>query len=74
MDGDIIVSAATMDRDDTKRVGTPESVCHPDFHIDHPFYSHVQCPLNSRRLITLHLRAIAQALGLPTLGSADQLH
>ena len=30
-------------------------------------------PLNSRRLTSTHLRAIAEAIGLPTKGSADQL-
>ena len=33
----------------------------------------VQYPLNSKRLAAWHLRALAQALELPTTGSADQL-
>ena len=30
-------------------------------------------PLNSRRLTAAHLRAIAEAIGLPSVGSADQI-
>ena len=30
-------------------------------------------PLNSRKLTAAHLRAIAEAIGLPSVGSADQL-
>ena len=30
-------------------------------------------PLNSKKLTVAHLRALAEAIGLPTLGSADQL-
>ena len=39
----------------------------------HPAHSHSRYPLNSRRLTTWHLRALAGALGLPTAGSQDQL-
>ena len=34
---------------------------------------HLRYPLNSRRLTAAHLRAIAEAIGLPTGGSVDQL-
>ena len=30
-------------------------------------------PFNSKKLTVAHLRALAEAIGLPTLGSADQL-
>ena len=38
-----------------------------------PVHLHLRYPLNSRRLTAWHLRALAQALGLPTTGSIDQL-
>ena len=38
-----------------------------------PVHPHSRYPLNSRRQTAWHLRALAQALGLPTTGSADQL-
>ena len=72
-EGDAIATAAAMERDGTERVGTPETESHVDPHAGYPLHSHSRYPLNSRRLTAVHLRAIAQALGLPTAGSADQL-
>ena len=38
-----------------------------------PVLQRSRYPLNSRRLTAAHLRAIAEAIGLPTGGSADQI-
>ena len=72
-EGDAIATAAAMEQDGTERAGTPETESHVDPHAGYPLHSHSRYPLNSRRLTAVHLRAIAQALGLPTAGSADQL-
>ena len=41
--------------------------------VEPPVDSQLCYPLNSRRLTAWHLRALAQALGLPTTGPIDQL-
>ena len=45
----------------------------PDPPTNQPVLQRSRYPLNSRRLTAAHLRAIAEAIGLPTGGSADQL-
>ena len=62
--------AAETDERETKHVGSLERALPVE---PHPAHSHSRYPLNSRRLTTWYLCALAGALGLPTAGSQDQL-
>ena len=66
-----IATAADRRAQDEERVGSPAESS-PRLE-PAPVHPHSRYPLNSRRLTAWHLRALAQALGLPTTGSADQL-
>ena len=57
-------------RHERERAAPSESNPHVDKAAAQP---RVRFPLNSKRLTAWHLRALAQALELPTTGSADQL-
>ena len=52
---------------------TRSAVSSPESELNPPTVQRNRYPLNSRRLRAVHLRAIAEAIGLPTGGSVDQL-
>ena len=61
---------AVADVCDTEHVVSAEQNLRAELHQIH---THSRYPLNSRRLTTWHLQALAGALGLPIAGSPDQL-
>ena len=69
-EGAIATATDRPARDQERAVSPAESSSHVD---SSPVHPHLRYPLNSRRLTAWHLRALAQALGLPTTGSIDQL-
>ena len=59
--------------DVTAGAGTRSGRLSPERDIDFHNATHSQYPLNSSRLTTAYLQAIAEAVGLPATGSADQI-
>ena len=64
------MDAGVPDRRGKERVGSRERNLHTE---PAPVPSQSRYPLNFRLLTACHLRMLAQALGLPTTGSTDQL-
>ena len=64
--------ASELPHDRDKERGAP-SESDPNVDETSVLQPRVRFPLNSRRLTAWHLRALARALGIPTMGSTDQL-